>query len=715
MLLSEEDRLMKRKLLDIFPDGNVTGISKLCFKDEFRKIRVKSNMKLKEYITDKLELNYIAKVDNYSVDKIYNNLLVFYPEKNIETIELLKKEHQALYLSIRKYCKKNNISTIDYLTQNGFSVNNNNIYINLERPDDIANTKKVIYSSFDVFTLKRVKEEYSFNSAALSNYFGNSRSGFAEKLKVKKVGLPSWSNVLFDKEETEFILKYITKRETQIDAGGESNNLLFIYFGLKNKKDIAILTRYNGIFKCHFEFDEIIKEKLKEFGYLDYYEKDFLILREIILFNQDKNNGSVTNLLLTNADLKNNSSLDHKIRARCKRRGISPEDYLKEMNVELIRENLNLIYTEEKIISMLKSYINEEGYVDIPIKDKDYHILMTLAKRKGYGNYSNMIHSLGFKYVRKRHSESDSQQEHIDLLERYRVDTNRIYINSLDPIYNRLTSYCNKRNLKLNNYLKTLGFKRVSLIKELPLGYEQYDWKKERSAALRSNVNTKIETILNELADENNEVYLDTNTNSYSYITKISIIREVTVNSIIEKYGYIRIYKSRDPEKETIKITKEELVDESDESRISRLLEELKELDNTTDKYVNKRTTVVSDKKQRNALITKKLKNMYSWRCQLCSDTDKGLRIPVIEGRDGNPYVEMHHIRDLANDDKDINGEDINLDTYTNGIVLCCFHHKYVHLGGYKELIKDKEGNFYLKPENGEPAKLYLNEHLDLP
>jgi len=74
----------------------------------------------------------------------------------------------------------------------------------------------------------------------------------------------------------------------------------------------------------------------------------------------------------------------------------------------------------------------------------------------------------------------------------------------------------------------------------------------------------------------------------------------------------------------------------------------------------------------------------------------------------------MHHIQGLS-EETNLENEDINLDNYKNGIVVCCYHHKYIHyhLGGFKELVKDKNDTLYLRSKHGELLKVYTNHHLD--
>lgn len=107
--------------------------------------------------------------------------------------------------------------------------------------------------------------------------------------------------------------------------------------------------------------------------------------------------------------------------------------------------------------------------------------------------------------------------------------------------------------------------------------------------------------------------------------------------------------------------------------------------------------------------IIKDLKELYKGRCQIC----KNELIPQIIQKDGTVYSEAHHIKQLANAKLSIEEENEVLDNYKNIIVLCPFHHRYVHFnkGGNYEL-KKIDGKMYLVNED-EKIEIKLDYHLE--
>lgn len=83
------------------------------------------------------------------------------------------------------------------------------------------------------------------------------------------------------------------------------------------------------------------------------------------------------------------------------------------------------------------------------------------------------------------------------------------------------------------------------------------------------------------------------------------------------------------------------------------------------------------------------------------------------EVRNINLTFIVHHITSLheAKSEKDIE----YIDSYKNTMVLCPYHHKYVHIhnGGFSKLYKDENDILYLENEQKEKIEIYINYHLD--
>ena len=118
----------------------------------------------------------------------------------------------------------------------------------------------------------------------------------------------------------------------------------------------------------------------------------------------------------------------------------------------------------------------------------------------------------------------------------------------------------------------------------------------------------------------------------------------------------------------------------------------------------------LEEKKKRSQLLVRKMKELYSYKCQLCNPNNP---IPVIEMLNGLEYVEMHHIIAISNSSAEDETDSI-LDNYANCVVVCSHHHKMLHYhkGGFDELDEMVDGLYFVNDET--ELKIYTNKHLTL-
>lgn len=700
--MDKEDKRIKEKLLELFPNGITKNLTDVSFYQEINNIRKKKEMKLKEYIEKELGLIYHHKPKKYSIESLVENLLEAYPNKHIDSISRIHKEHQALYLSLMEFCTENNKYNTEYLIELGFEIEN----FSTINEDSEENNSKVSKSIIDTYTLKEIVENYDCNQSQIAEILGFSRQNFLQRLKTKKLNKPFWHKYEFDEEEVEFIVNAITLREVSVENKAK-NMIVKIFFSKENKGDISILLKNKDVFKCKFHFKDIINDKLNEYGYYSFYGQDFMILKEI--HNITNGKSEIVNTQITD------TKLYPKLKKRAKELGLTLDKYLSSLNIEFIKKNKNFKYDIQTIINILSEYADENNIVYISSEDKIYHTITSLPKRKGYKNYADMLISLGFKYKRAPKRKEDIQKRNINIIkERYIVHDNKIYINSSDRFYNKVYTYCNKNKIKLDDYLEILGYERIKKTKDLPSWYTPYDWKIEEHKKLKElNTEEKVNSLLEDIADDDDNIYLDTNSQTYFYLAKICNIRGITINKLLEDNGYTRIYKY---EKYKDEDSNDNTSEDKNENSIlwekEYIQKCLKELENIQTNKENNKITL--EKRARNKAIVYKLKQLYHYKCQVCSDNYDEFKTPIIEKDDGTYYVEMHHIQGLS-EETNLENEDINLDNYKNGIVVCCYHHKYIHyhLGGFKELVKDKNDTLYLRSKHGELLKVYTNHHLD--
>lgn len=250
-----------------------------------------------------------------------------------------------------------------------------------------------------------------------------------------------------------------------------------------------------------------------------------------------------------------------------------------------IKNSDNRKYTDEYIKELLESYKLNNGIVKIPVGCSDYIGILRVATKRGY-NLEDFITSYGFEYERIRDTSYIDRQYKDFIEKRYVVEDKKIYINSLDPFYDRIYSYCYNQKIKLDDYVGKLGFERIDNVNELPNNYIQYDWKTkefDRLKAVFSDEN--IILFLDEIANKNNEIYINTTSQTYLNLWKIANIRDMSINNLIDMLGYKRIYAWDDHKIQRPRIDDVEI--EYDSNSIEEMLDELEKIQGSLEKIEN--------------------------------------------------------------------------------------------------------------------------------
>lgn len=127
---------------------------------------------------------------------------------------------------------------------------------------------------------------------------------------------------------------------------------------------------------------------------------------------------------------------------------------------------------------------------------------------------------------------------------------------------------------------------------------------------------------------------------------------------------------------------------------------------------LTKETTQAS-KYNRSRELIEGLKQLYNYRCQLCSPTSTN--IPRIPMKNGNDYVEVHHIKGFSEVSRieGVNQEnaDYTIDNYRNVITACVYHHKLLHKHK-NEFSYDANQKCFISKDKSARLPLVLNEHL---
>ena len=127
-----------------------------------------------------------------------------------------------------------------------------------------------------------------------------------------------------------------------------------------------------------------------------------------------------------------------------------------------------------------------------------------------------------------------------------------------------------------------------------------------------------------------------------------------------------------------------------------------------------KQSTTLANKWIRNPKLVKSMKEFYDYKCQLCGEDNADIPPIISSNSKGEyiPYVEVHHIRELSASLDASEGTDIEVDTADNALVVCSYHHTYLHKQGrgLNTLVK-KDGDVFITSED-ESIKITTNKHL---
>ncbi|MZP31454.1 hypothetical protein GTO91_17320 [Heliobacterium undosum] len=262
---------------------------------------------------------------------------------------------------------------------------------------------------------------------------------------------------------------------------------------------------------------------------------------------------------------------------------------------------------------------------------------------------------------------------------------------------------------------RTREFQRSYIVSKCARDFGHYGYLRKDSWDIFNGYKEKIKFF----ADSDNNVYFpDLKEPLVSQMTSWANKRGGSLNQLISRLGYQRIYHLDNPLQDIVipffrpeNVVDEEVISHSDWLSKLKNIQSMIQLEKSTEKYRQRRRRELADL----------LKQKYMYRCQLCGEENGA--IPIIEKDDGTHYVEMHHIVALADTGKTeearlIADEWGSLDTYKNALVVCPHHHRYLHYhhGGFKNLIFENGPNgkeeVFIKSRKGTRIRVVENWHL---
>lgn len=675
----------------LFPQKIITNITDIIKKNSalyssIKNVSKEKGIKVKDYLEELGFIYVSSRKKELTENEAVNLLNELFPKKVIKNISDITKKNSTLYNYINKISKEKDINLNDYLEELGFEYVNPSISFN-----------------YDMKAINILCKNYDVNMSELARIVGTSKQNLDNKLKSKKLIKGSYKDCEFTDKELKLIVNVIKERTHYYEDN--SNEIIIKIYSSKNDIGVnAILYKENLKTKICFDLPNIIRKELDEFGFNKYQEQDMEILQIIY---SEKDSIEVDEDSLIHIEI-GDSKIKNKLSSRAYSLNMNLKEYAQYLGVRFKSLDKRK-YTDEYIKKMLEKYKLDNNIVKIPSGTSDYSSIMRMAKTRGYKGLEEFIISYGFEYERIRVLDDINEKYKEIIGERYKVENNKIYINSLDPFYNRIRSYCHNHKMSLNNYIINLGFERIDNANELPENYIQYDWKVEEAERLKDVFSDEnIILFLDEIANENNEIYIDTTSQAYSNLWKIANIRAMSINDLIDMLGYKRIYAWDDHQIQRPRIADVEI--EYDPNSIKGILDELEKIQGSLEKIENG-----NEKVKRNQTLVKKIKKLYHNKCQLCCPDDSGFSVPPIETENGELYVEVHHIKQVSEAFKSDDESDKLIDSYKNVIVVCSYHHKYLHyhLGGFKEIIQKEDGQLYFKSKLGEILKIFTNYHIN--
>lgn len=714
MFLNDEDKEIEQELLNNYPDRDINGIHKN--KELHNRVNRRWN-KLKiskrEYM-NLLGFTYSRKNwgEKITEDNINIYLEELYKDKVIPNLTDIMKEDQKLYMYINEYCFKNKINNITYLNEKGYSVSN--IYRQYEVGGEIVKGDFNISGSmlhnplaqrnkYNIEALCKLADFYDVNMSEIAKILKVSRQLIDQQVKRNKV-VSSFSDEEedFEDEVIEIIISLIENYEFEYDR---DEIIIRFYWGNKIG-DIAIVYKYGGYVKCVFNQDGIVKDMLEEYWYYRLGKKDIFLLKKIKecknIINYKRWTGDETKIRIDDDEIIKLVNKNRRVY------NMSIEKYF-----DLLGLNLYTTYDEleDRLYKSMKLNIDEDGIVKIPPKDyrgKQNPVYVKISRdinKLGKKGIEEMSEYFGLNYQRKVNRNSEEKNKKL-IFKRYLIENDKIYIDSQDPFYNTIVARAMKNNMSLNQYISNLGFIKITK-KDLPIGYIQYDWRKDLSSNNDSKILIdKAMRLLESIGDNNKEIYIKSDSYEYNTLWKYAYALDITINQLINKCGFIRVYKEDKSKGILEKDKKYFSIEDIESRRRQEIFNNLKSLENKfEEKTINNKVI------KRNSTLPRLLKSLYMYKCQLCEEGENV--IPSIEMNNGEEYVEVHHITQLS-DGRIIEDEGNNeLDSYKNCIVVCCFHHKFLHYhhGGFKK-IKIIDDKLYFESEKGETIPIVTNYHL---
>ena len=697
------DSYHRDRLLELYPERIVSRLFSTDKKlyTKLKNYLKKDGIETKDYI-ESLGFEYKnGKAFEVNEESIFDRLVEVYPDGEIPSIGDLIEKDPPLYRFIREYVNTEEVNftgTEDLLENFGFKI------------------KGQRGAKYDTKTLKKLKEEYDFNGSQLADFLGVSKQliNMAALGKGKRSKRSPWVDNSLDPQEENLVLLALDKITNELEHKGTR---LRIYRHKTLEEKFALLFVTDGEVKVTFDPPVKIQEKLVEKGF-GKYRLNELRLRD--RYFNDLDLGEVVRGTFKFKDEDFKSELKKELTARKRGESVKFKTFGEYVSF-LTGDDYDFkkwVPSNEEAVQFLSEYANEDKEVRIPVFNEestqncDYMKAKRWMKKLNIDTWEEFCSNYGFTY---REFGEEIKEDFSEELKKRVIHDNFVFIDTLDPLYSRLFTYSkrHKEEFKtMNDFISSLGYKRI-LQDQLPENSTPYDWREEDKV---NNTLIRIEDRLKSLVNSRSNgesVYIEVGSRLYYNLVRLGSMKQISINELLAGWDLTREYNDHNLQEETEVAEKElntiedgckGLVEEFEGS----LLDEIKDIQGDLESKSQE-----SNKVSRSRKLVSKLKQLYNFKCQLCSPDRP--EIPVIEKLDGTPYVELHHIIPLAESKNTLDTDESEhvLDSYQNALIVCPYHHKYLHhFKGGNFTLNNINGVLCLTNKKGGSLEVKLNYHL---
>lgn len=304
--------------------------------------------------------------------------------------------------------------------------------------------------------------------------------------------------------------------------------------------------------------------------------------------------------------------------------------------------------------------------------------LFEKARKNHSMTFDEYAQFLGYSgYINKKDGVTDRRI--IKFFEDNLVD-GEVYISS-DPSNQWIKSFSSRSDMTIKDFVEFYGYKKANRGK--------FATSPSYILAVKENFRQELEAIFV-------DGYVQPQGKLYQRLYVFSKKQSLSMDALITELGFSR--------------KRERIVDKI-VFNPKLILNDLEELEQDINATLMSQATASSYEErnirtiERNKNLVKRLKNIYSCKCQLCNNDEW---VPIQMDNE-TFYCDVHHIIPLA---EDID-EEVCLDNLHNMIVVCPNHHKILHYhkSGFRKTIEEN-GELFFTNESGEKFKIVENYHL---